>query len=298
MEIAVENISKSLDEEIIFQDISFNTSPGKVTGILGSKDIGKTTLVRIILDIVRPDSGMVLFNEKQMSPHVRKVIGYLPEQRGVFQKQKLLQVLCYYGQLKNMSWKKAHVEAIRLLDRFDMIDFIDSPVGTLSVNLKQRLYLLVSILNNPQILILDEPFLGMDPLNQNLLQKTINQFRGDGKNIIIATKQINEAEKLCDDILFLYNGKIELNGSIEKVRDNFRAHLVIVETDNNLRALKNIKGVKKFLIEKQTAKLFVDDKITPKEILGEIINTVNASKIEVKRPSLNDIFNDVIQNGN
>jgi ABC-2 type transport system ATP-binding protein len=298
MEVVVENISKSLDEEFIFQDISFHTSPGKVTGILGLQETGKTTLLRIILNIVRPDSGKVLFNDKQMNPHVRKVIGYLPQQRGIFQKQKLLQVLSYYGQLKNMSWKKAHVESIRLLDRFDMIEYLDSPVELLSPNLQQRLYLLVSILNNPQLLILDEPFLGMDPLNQNLLQKTINQFRGDGKNIIIATKQFNEAEKLCDDILFLYKGKIELNGSIEKVRDNFRAHLVIVETDNNLRILRNIKGVKKFLIEKQTAKLFVDDKIPQKEILQEIINTVNASKIEVKRPSLNDIFNDVIQNEN
>ena len=163
--------------------------------------------------------------------------------------------------------------------------------------MQERVQILVSILHEPEILILDEPFKDIHPLNQDVVRKLIYQFKEEEKTIIISTHQFKEAEKLCDDILFVNKGRIVLKGNLDTLRQKFQSHLILVEAEDNLGSLKSLTGVKKFFTEKQSARLFVDYKLSPQEVLSQIISKVNVSRIEIARPNLDDIFFDVINNG-
>ena len=297
MDIVVENVSLKSNNQISIKNVSFTAHTGKVLGILGPENAGKSTLLRMILNMIKSDSGKINLGGNPITLESRNKIGYLPEKRGIYQNKRVIDVLIYFGQLKNMPYKKANVEAIRLLDRFEMIEYMEDPVSRLSDNLQQKLLLLISILHDPKVLILDEPFLGLESLNQDMLQKLIFRFREEGKTVIVATRQLNKAEKVCDDILFLENGSTVLKGNLESIRGKFKVYIISVESDGNLRLLKNIQGVKKQYLEKQRAKLFVDEKIPAGEILQKIISKVNISFIEVNRPTLEDIYFEVIKSG-
>lgn len=297
MDVIVDKLVKGDDEKSILDNISFKAARGKVFGLLGPAGSGKTTLLRIIIGIVNQDGGTVTFDGTPLNGKIRDKIGYLPEKRGIFQRQVLIDVLTYFGRLKNLSPKKSQIEAIRLLDRFNMIDSMEKPVHALSREIQERVQILVSILHDPEILILDEPFQDIHPLNQDVVRKLIYQFREEEKTIILSTHQFNEAEKLCDDILFINKGRIVLKGNLDTLRQKFQSHLILVEAEDNIGSLKGIKGVKKFFTEKQSARLFVDYKLSPQEVLAQIISTVNVSRIEIARPNLDDIFFDVINNG-
>lgn len=294
MDIIVDKLTKRFEDQILLDNISFKASRGKVFGILGPDGAKKTLLVRTIMDITKPDNGNITFEGKPINNKIRDKIGYLPERRGIFQKQKVIDVLIYFGRLKNLSTKKAQIEAIRLLDRYKMIDSMEKVVGNLSKELQERIQILITIIHNPEVIILDEPFEGLHPLNQDVVRKLVYRFREEEKTVIISTHQFNEAEKLCDDILFINKGRIVLKGNLDKLREKFQSHLILVEADDNLNSLKEIKGLRKFSVEKQTAKLFIDYRLQPSDVLQKIISTVNVSRIEVSRPNLDDIFFNVI----
>jgi ABC-2 type transport system ATP-binding protein len=294
MDIIVDKLTKKRKDQILLDNISFKASGGKVFGILGPKGAQKTVLIRTLMGITKPDSGTITFDGKPVNSKIRDKIGYLPERRGIFQRQKVIDVLIYFGRLKNLSSRKTQIEAIRLLDRYKMIDSMEKSIDHLSEELQEKLQILVTIIHNPEILILDEPFQRFYPLNQDVIRKLIYKFREEEKTVVISTYQFNEAEKLCDDILFINKGRIVLKGNLDKLREKFQSHLILVEADDNLGSLRRITGVKKIFIEKQSAKLFVDYKIPPKEILQNIISTINVSRIEITRPNLDDIFFDVI----
>jgi ABC-2 type transport system ATP-binding protein len=297
MDIIVDKLSKIFENQILLDNISFKASRGKVFGILGPNGSKKTLLVRTIMDITKLETGSITFDGESIDSKIRSKIGYLPERRGIFQDQKVIDVLTYFGRLKNLSKKKVQIEAIRLLDRYKMIDSMEKTIGYLSKELQERIQILITIVHNPEILILDEPFEDFHSLNIDVIRKLIYHFREEEKTVIISTHQFNEAEKLCDDILFINKGRIILKGNLDKLREKFQSHLILIEADNNLNSLKKIKGVRKFFTEKQSAKLFVDYSLQPREILQEIISTVNVSRVEVSRPNLDDIFFDVISDG-
>lgn len=290
MDIVVDKLSVRNEEENVLEEITFKARPGKVFGILGPPGAGKTILIQTILGFIRPEQGTVEFGGQAFSGKIRDRIGYLPEKRGIYQSQRLIDVLIYFGRLKNLSPKKARIEAIRLLDRFGMIEVMEKTLAPLSKELQEKLQILITIIHNPDTLVLEEPFRNLHPLNKDLLRKLVYRFREEEKTIIISTSQFSEAEKLCDDILFLNQGRMLLKGNLDKLRQNFQAHIISVEADDNLAALKEIKGVKRFFTDKQSAKLFVDYSLSPKETLQKIISTVNVNRIEISRPNLDDIF--------
>lgn len=290
MNISIDRLSVADGENKFLEEITFKARRGKVFGVLGPPAAGKTTLIHAILGFIHCEEGGVEFDGQPFSGKLRDRIGYLPERRGVYLNQRLIDVLVYFGRLKNLSPKKAKIEAIRLLDRFGMIDVMEKTVARLSKDLQEKLQILITIIHEPEALILDEPFQELHPLNRDLMRKLIYRFRDEEKTVVLSTNQFNEAEKLCDDVLLLNEGKQLLKGNLDKLRENFQAHIITVETDDNLTALKQIRGVKKFFPEKQSAKLFVDYSLPPQEILQKIISTVNVNKIEVSRPNLSDIF--------
>lgn len=259
-------------------------------GLLGPNGAGKTTTLRMILNILKPDRGSITFDNQTMNRRIRDQIGYLPEERGLYQKYAILDVLIYFGRLKNLSRRKSHVESVRLLDTFQMIDYIDEPIGHLSKGLQQKLQFLVSLIHNPDILIMDEPMWGLDPINQEMIKQKIIALRDEGKTILISTHQLAEAQTLCDHFVLINQGELLLKGSLEQIRKEFYQNMIVVETVRNPQALKNIPQVRKIDIRDKKAYIYLDGNSSVKEIMRDIINTIDVISMETHKPSLYDIF--------
>ena len=259
-------------------------------GLLGPNGAGKTTTLRMILDILKPDSGSITFDDQTMNRRIRDQVGYIPEERGLYQKYAVLDVLLYFGRLKNLSRRKSHVEAVRLLDAFQMIDYMDEPIGHLSKGLQQKLQFLVSLIHNPEILIMDEPMWGLDPINQEMIRQKIIALREEGKTILLSTHQLAEAQTLCDYFVLINRGELVLKGSLEQIRKEFYQNMIVVETVQNPKALKNIPRVHKIDIRDKKAYIYLDGNSSVKEIMRDIINSIDVISMETHKPSLYDIF--------
>ncbi|RMH93713.1 MAG: ATP-binding cassette domain-containing protein [Calditrichaeota bacterium] len=297
MHIKVEKVRKSFLGRLVVEDISFEARAGYVLGILGIDGSGKTTILRMLVNIIAPDAGKITFDDKPFTSRVQNAIGYLSENRGMYQQCSLQDALVYFGRLKNLSHKKAAVEAVRLLDRFGLIDQMDTPVHQLPEEIQQQAQIMACIIHNPDVLVLDEPFLGFTPTNQSIIRKMIARFQEDGKTIIVGTRHMNEAEALCDDLVFLHQGRMILQGSTKRIRERFHQNIIVVEAKDNLQPLKDLPGVNRCIMENQMARLYINEKTPSRKIIDLIVKTVNISRIEVGRPGLEDIYLEMIQNG-
>jgi ABC-2 type transport system ATP-binding protein len=297
MDIEIKRIYKRFNSHPVVKDLSFSVKKGTIVGLLGPNGAGKTTTLRMILDILKADEGEISFDGQSMNRHIRNQIGYLPEERGLYQKYKVIDTLIYFGRLKNLTNRKSHVEAVRLLDQFKMIDYLEEPVGHLSKGTQQKLQFLVSLLHNPEVLILDEPFWGLDPLNQELVKQKIHSLRREGKTILVSTHLLADAEVMCDYFVLINRGRSVLQGSLEQIRKNFYQNMIVVETQKDPAELRKIGKIKDFEFDDSQIYLYLDGNTSVKAIMREIINKVDVTKIESHRPSLNDIFLQTIKGG-
>lgn len=295
MHVKAEHISKSFDEKLAVANFSFEARAGFITGILGDSEAGKTTILRMLLGIVKPDEGYISFDDNILNQKILDTIGYLPEERGVYQQHTLNEILVYFARLKNLPRKKAQVEAVRLMDRFNLIEQMETPVQILPEDVRQKVELMITLIHNPDLIIFDEPFVNMAAENQTLIRKMVQRLREDGKTIILATGKIEEAELLCDEVILLHQGETLMKGKVNDLLGKFKYNIIEVEGEDNLQPLKQLSGVKKMTQKKQVAQLFVDKEVSPQKILDEIIRTVNVSRIEIKRPGLRDIYLDAVQ---
>ncbi len=295
MEIIADSLYKEFDDIPVVNHVSFRAVEGKVLGILGPNGAGKTTTLRMILDIIKPDSGKVLINDEPLHARLRNEIGYLPEERGIYQKYPVIDVLTYFARLKNLPEKRANVEAVRWLDRFEMVDYIDKPVKQLSKGMQQQLQLIIALIHNPSILIFDEPFAGLDPINQDLVRQIINKEKQSGKTILLSTHQMAEAEQLCDEILLIHQGEVVLEGTLEKIREKFKGNIIIVEARDDVEKLRKWSEIKDLTINRNVAKISVHENVPISQFVEKVIRTLEISKLEINRPSLNDIFLEVVK---
>lgn len=290
MEVSVEKITKEFQDKEVIRELSMKLKPGKIVGLLGPNGAGKTTTLRIVLNILQPDSGRILFDDHRMNKKIRNKIGYLPEERGLYQKYSVIDVLRYFGRLKGLSARKSQVEAVRLLDRFQMIEYLEEPIGHLSKGTQQRLQFLVCFIHNPDFLILDEPFWGLDPINQEVLRNRMKDLKDEGKTILLSTHQLIEAETLCDYFILIDGGETVLKGTLDEIRKNFHLNIIAVEAHQNPSVLQDIPRVNKVEIKDSVAHLYVDENAPIKAIMQDIVKRVDLSKMEFYKPSLNDIF--------
>ena len=223
--------------------VSFNIEKGQVFGLLGPNGAGKTTTIRLIMNILRPDSGEIYFNEVPRQKIPQSTFGYLPEERGLYQRATVLNMLTYFGTLNRLSSHKAEVEAIRQLDKFGMVDYTQARIFELSKGMQQKIQFITAILHNPEILILDEPFIGLDPVNQLAFTDEINQLKEQGKYIILSSHQMEQVEKLSDNICFINQGKVVLEGKIEGLKKKFQENAYYIESDDDLTKLKDLEYI-------------------------------------------------------
>lgn len=288
--LEVRNITKKFGDFIAVDNISFSTEEGSVFGLIGPNGAGKTTTLRMIMNIIIPDSGdiSILGNSKMVT--ATDNIGYLPEERGMYRKMKVDALLLFLTKLKSMPKKEAQKQIDFWLERLELTDRKNKKIEELSKGMQQKLQFIATILHKPKLLILDEPFGGLDPINTNLIKDIILELKQNGTTIMFSTHVMESAEKLCDDIFLINKGREVLYGKLSDIKKSFGRENVLIEFEGNDDFLKKSKQIKKFdnygrYVEAQLVK-----NADTQKLLKEAMEVSIIRRFEIKEPSLNDIF--------
>ncbi len=293
--ILLENVVKRYGSFTAVDNLSFQIAPGEIFGFLGPNGAGKTTSLRMMLDIIQPTSGRILVLGSQSAIPVRRRIGYLPEERGLYKKMKALDSIAYFAQLRGLSRADARRRAQTLLDEFGLGEFARSKCEALSKGMAQKVQLLSTIAHEPELLILDEPFSGLDPINQQTLEDLIRNQRAAGRTIIFSTHVMQHAERLCDRFMIIAHGEKRFEGTMSEARSAFAQRLHI-RTTATLDELTALGGVEKIRIEdnsgeETTYEIELEESADPQAFLQRAIAAgIAITRFEQAGATLHDIF--------
>ncbi len=290
MGLVLKNVSKTFVGKRAVDNISFELNKPGVFGLLGTNGAGKTTTIRMLLGIIKKDSGEITWNGKAVD---RKSVnfGYLPEERGVYPKTKIYNQLMYFAELKGMKKEEADEAIKNWTKKLKVEEYLDKPAEKLSKGNQQKIQFMTAVIHNPELLVLDEPFSGLDPVNTELLKNIIINLVKEGKYIIMSAHQMSTIEEFCSDILILNKGKTVIKGNLKEIKDTYPANRVQIETNENIETdikklgleIENIKNYS------YTVKIFDEQKAH--ELLKElVIKGITINKFEIMKPTLNDIF--------
>lgn len=289
MKLELKNITKSFGTKKVLKDINFEVESGVSLGILGRNGAGKTTTIRILMDVFPQDEGTILVNGKEINRNELK-FGYLPEERGLYPKKKVMEQLIYFTMLKGISNKDAIKSINYWLERLSMSEYKNKKLETLSKGNQQKIQLIAAIAHNPDIIVLDEPFSGLDPVNSKILKDVVKEEIKSGKIVLFSSHQMNYIEEFCDNILIINNGKVVLYGNLKEIKHNYvRDKLLVSSKDSNKilndnKVNKNIEVLNDYLLIK------LDDCNSKKSVMSYLTKTYEIDEIKVYEPSLNDIF--------
>ncbi|MFH0992090.1 MAG: ATP-binding cassette domain-containing protein [bacterium] len=288
------NLRKSFDSVIAVDGVSFDVKRGELFGLLGPNGAGKTTTIRTVLNIILPDSGSITFDGKPFTQEMWNNIGYLPEERGLYKKSKIINTILYFASLKGLSEKDAKPIAYQWLDRFGLKDGANRKVEELSKGNQQKVQLIASVLHSPQLLILDEPFTGLDPVNQIILKDILMELRQQNVAIIFSTHQMEQVEKMCDNICLINKGKPVLNGALADIKKQYGTNSVRLEFEGDGSFLKTLPNVKRADVYQNYAELELTDISKSRELLAGLDDRLDLRKYEIVEPSLNSIFINIV----
>jgi ABC-2 type transport system ATP-binding protein len=297
--LEVKNLSKSFNKLKAVDDISFAVPEGSVFGLIGRNGAGKTTTIRMMMNIYIPDSGEVLLRGVKIGQDFKDNAGYLPEERGLYKKMKIWDTLLYFADLKGKTGRDTEKRAIQYLKKFDLYDRRNSKVEDLSKGNQQKIQFITTILHDPEFLILDEPFAGLDPVNTDLLKDIILELKSRGKVIILSTHLMDFAERLCDHIALIDKGKIMLHGSLDKIKNNYARNNVILSCSADTNFIKN-SGLIESITDKGNE---MSIKLKNPDDAGKLLKLLVEKDIQVKKfiageISLHEIFIEVAGNSN
>jgi len=290
MALKVENLTKSFDSKNVLNDISFSVKKDEVFSLLGPNGAGKTTMIRLILDILKPDSGEIKLFGENFSEEIKGRIGYLPEEGGLYKKTKVFDCIKYFASLKGMENIDSKIDY--WLKKMNLQDYKAKNIQELSKGMQRQLQFIISIIHNPDILILDEPFYGLDPLNKKLIKDILLELKNKGTTIILSTHQMDEVERMCGRILMINKGKKVLYGNLNEIKSKY-GFSIIVEYEGRLPKFEGIKKVNDY---GNYAELILERKANTQNILKTLVGKVELKKFEVKTRSLNEIFIEVVKN--
>jgi ABC-2 type transport system ATP-binding protein len=294
--IVVNHIAKSFGDTKAVKDVSFSVRPGEIFGLLGPNGSGKTTSIRVILDIYQPEEGNVLILDGPMTEEKLNHIGYLPEERGLYQDVEVGRNLAYLATLKNMSKAEIDHKLPAWLERFDLTEHQKKKTKELSKGMQQKAQLIAALIHEPEIIIIDEPFSALDPVNTQLVKDLLIELRNQGKTIIMSTHQMNQVEKLCDRLVLIDHGAVLLEGSLKDVQERFATNQVLIQTNSDLP--ESLPGVQNIAEEGLYYRLTPSDGFNPHAILQELIDQkISLNSFEIATPTLDEIFIKVVQEG-
>lgn len=288
MKLELRDIQKSFGSKRVLEDVSFQTVSGKAFGLLGRNGAGKTTTIRILMDVFPANGGEILLDGAPID-YRETGIGYLPEERGLYPKKKILDQLVYFAELKGMNRRDAVTSIDYWLGRLGMTEYRDKRLDTLSKGNQQKIQLITALAHNPQIVILDEPFSGLDPVNAMLLKDVVKEEIGKGKIVLFSSHQMSYIEEFCDDIAILNNGRIVLKGNLHDIKRNYTRDRLIVRSENSAAIQKDLGSC---CTSAPDGDLMIqltspDEK---QSMMKHLTEHYDIDEIKVFEPSLNDIF--------
>jgi ABC-2 type transport system ATP-binding protein len=286
--IELQGVTKKFNGLVAVDDLSLNVPESSVYGFIGPNGSGKTTTIRMIMNILYPDSGrLFLFGQEHSGARIDNV-GYLPEERGLYKKMKVKDLLRFHGELKNC--KNINHEINYWLKKLDLAEWADKKAETLSKGMSQKLQFIATIIDRPRLIILDEPFSGLDPVNAEVLRSAILELQRDGATVIFSTHDMNMAEKMCDYIFMIHKGKKVLDGTLLSIQEKYGSDTIRIQAENGSSVMQNIKGIEKINDFGQVQEIRVSQDADNQAILSEIMSRTRIYRFEVTKPSLNDIF--------
>ena len=288
--LKVTNLRKDFTTIRAVDGVSFEVQRGQIFGLIGRNGAGKTTTIRMVLNILQPDLGEISYDGKKFSESVRNIVGYLPEERGLYKKSKLMDTILYFSELRGMESHAAREEANHWLKRFELVEYRDKKVEELSKGNQQKVQFITAIIHDPQLVILDEPFSGLDPVNQILFKDIFLELKQKNKAIIFSTHQMDQAEKLSDDICLINHGRVVLHGSVRDVKQRHGTNSVHLEFEGDGSFLRTIGGVLNADIFENSAELLLADGFLAHKLLPEVVGRLALRKFELREPSLQSIF--------
>jgi len=288
----VNHIFKSYADKAVVNDLSFSVAQGEIFGLIGPNGAGKTTTIRMMMDIIKPDSGDVTILDEKLSEASKNKLGYLPEERGLYRKLTTIDSIIYLASLKGMDRHSAEEKANELLNQTGMLPHKRKKIEELSQGMGQIIQFIVTIIHDPELVILDEPFAGLDPVNTELLKGMFVDLRNQGKAVILSTHRMNEVEELCDRILMVNNGRAVLYGNLTEIKSSYRSNSVLLDFDGELGEVPGVTGKR---THKGYVELVLDGNTTPQQVLERLVSTgIVINRFEVATPPLNEIFLKVV----
>jgi ABC-2 type transport system ATP-binding protein len=290
--VEVSHIVKSFADKVVVNDVSFNVAQGEIFGLIGPNGAGKTTTIRMMMDVIRPDSGSVTILGNKLSESTKNELGYLPEERGLYRKLRVLDSIVYLASLKGVDKSSAEERANELLKQTGMLPHKTKKIEELSRGMGQIIQFIVSIVHDPQLVVLDEPFAGLDPVNRDLLKGMLFNLRNQGKAVILSTHQMNEIEELCDRILMIDHGRSVLYGNLPEIKARYRSNSVLLESEGDLGQVPGVAGIR---AHRGYVELILDENTTAQQVLeGLVRRGTTINRFEVATPPLNEIFLKVV----
>ncbi len=286
--IELSGVTKTFGQVAAVDNLSLEVPRGSIYGFIGPNGSGKTTTIRMIMKIMYPDGGSLKINGREHDSQRLKNVGYLPEERGLYKKMKLGDLLQFHGELNNGKDLKSRIDS--WLERLDLKEYKDKKVETLSKGMKQKLQFIATILHQPELIILDEPFSGLDPVNAEIMKDVILDLQKKGATIIFSTHDMAMAEKMCDYIFMIYQGKKVLDGTLSHIQDQYGNDTLRIQTDKGASALEGMPGIEKVNDFGKLQEVRVSSGTDPQKILAELLKKTRIKRFELTKPSLNDIF--------
>ncbi|HQV65613.1 MAG: ATP-binding cassette domain-containing protein [Saprospiraceae bacterium] len=297
--LSLQNVVKTYANHRAVNDVSFDVKKGTIFGLLGPNGAGKTSLIRIITTITAADSGQVYLNGQPLNRLHPNDIGYMPEERGLYKKMKVGEQLLYLAQLKGLSSKDAKVKLRHWLEKFEILNWWDKKISDLSKGMSQKVQFIATVVHDPSLIILDEPFSGLDPINANLIKDEIFQLKEKGASILFSTHRMEQVEEICEDIVLINHGKILLYGGVANIKNEFKEHKFSVKYEGSLPESLNFGGYE--IVSNQANELIFKGQSgqTSIQLLKNLLDSnVNIMSFNEILPSLNEIFIKKVETSN
>jgi len=288
--LELDQISKSFGDVQAVDGLSACVPTGSIYGFLGPNGAGKTTTIRMIMNIIQPDSGRIEILGDGANHGALDRIGYMPEERGLYRKMTVAKVLAYFGGIKGLAKRELSQRVPQWLGRIGLADWAQKKVEELSRGMHQKLQFAVTTINEPDLLILDEPFSGLDPVNLDMIKSIIVEMKQQGKTIIFSTHVMHEAEKLCDYHLLINQGKLVVNGTLDEIRSRWDSDAIMVRLEGDTSFVSKLPIVSEVKEQDRHLEITLREQADPQELLQALVDKVRVHSFEVKQPSLHEIF--------
>jgi ABC-2 type transport system ATP-binding protein len=293
--LKIEAVNKTFGDVQAVRDLSLKVGKGRIFGFIGPNGAGKTTTIRMVMQILLPDSGKIEIFGKPPEPGLTNRIGYLPEERGLYKKMKVEDQVAFLGEIKGLSHAASVAEAKKWLERVELAEWAGKKIEELSKGMQQKIQFVGAVLHQPELLILDEPFSGLDPVNTNLLKDILLGLKSSGATVIFSTHQMDQVEKLCDAICLIDHGRNLLEGSLPEVKARFGKGRVHLRYEGRADFLQNRSLVAEFNDYGKFVEIRPAAKVAPQDILQAAAREVTVTHFEIAEPSMNEIFIQVVQ---